>query len=111
MVHFWQTVLYKFLHGGTRRIHGDSRRKRLLLLQNLRDSSVPSVFILKICKEPFILIEPCRDLFNPQSPIPNLPFYNAFNARSTLSFGLTFTWMSASLPASSMRKWLRMMPS
>ena len=37
----------------------NSRRKRLLLLQNLRDSSVPSVFILKICKRPFILIEPC----------------------------------------------------
>jgi hypothetical protein len=57
MVHFLQIVLYKFLHGGTRRIHGE----RLLLLQNLRDSSVPSVFILKICKRPFILIEPCQN--------------------------------------------------
>jgi hypothetical protein len=52
MVHFLQIVLYKFLHGGTRRIHGE----RLLLLQNLRDSSVPSVLIPKICKEAFSLI-------------------------------------------------------
>jgi Ca-activated chloride channel homolog len=71
MVHFWQTVLYKFLHGGTRRIHGVSRRKRLLLLQNLRDSSVPSVFILKICKGVFSLIEPCR---NSQFTIHNSQF-------------------------------------